>query len=215
MFCDGVVNLLRPDRNVQDKTRNFYDDFGTRIRFIRHRRGLTLGALGGGKPSTAKSWELGIKPRPDEWEAVANRLNLSVSLIFLGHPVSRTDYEFLAKYADEIERPAHGQKEPMMLEESAGPLSEPTRDQAAQLRANIEKCIRFAGGDTNRLGWLLEQMRVHMLVPAERWSEQSADLFPPTLPSEEHEEAVRRAVEKELHSPNTPYFLGEKTGGGT
>lgn len=88
---------------MQAKLRNFYGDFGTRLAFIREKRGLTLGELAGGKAaSTAKSWESGSVPRPDQWPAIAERLGLSVSFVFLGEPKSRSDYDFVAKFADEL-----------------------------------------------------------------------------------------------------------------
>lgn len=45
-------------------------------------------------------------PRNDLWEGIASKLGVSVSLLFLGHPKTSADYDFLAKYADEIAIPA-------------------------------------------------------------------------------------------------------------
>lgn len=42
-------------------------------------------------------------PRNDLWEGIAARLGVTVSLLFLGLPKSPEDYDFIAKYADEIE----------------------------------------------------------------------------------------------------------------
>lgn len=63
---------------------------------------MSFGALAGGKPSTAKSWESGTTPRTNLWEGIAGRLGVSVSFLFLGQPKTPEDYDFIAKYADEI-----------------------------------------------------------------------------------------------------------------
>lgn len=85
--------------------RSFYGDFGTRIAFIREKRGMGLAELGNGKASTAKSWEAGSRPKPEKWEELAVKLNLSSSFVMTGKPRLQSDYDFIAKYGDEIGPP--------------------------------------------------------------------------------------------------------------
>ena len=99
--------FVTPISQVQAENRNFYEDFAFRIRFIRKKRGVTLSQLAQGSASTAKSWESGSRPRPEDWEEIAKRLGVSVSLVFLGSPKSREDCDFVAKFADEIGKPPH------------------------------------------------------------------------------------------------------------
>lgn len=89
----------------QAPLRNFYDDFGTRLAFLRAKRGIPLASLAGGKASTAKSWEQGSIPAASRWEEIAEKLGLSPSFVFLGQPRLREDYDFIAKYGDEIGEP--------------------------------------------------------------------------------------------------------------
>ncbi len=162
-MCDGVVNLLRHLRNLQAQYRNFYDSFGTRIAFIREKTGLTLGQLSDGAASTAKSWESGSLPRADQWEAIAARLGLSVSLVFLGSPKSKEDYDFLAKYADEL--PPH-KSEPEIGETKQAPYG--TADTLrAEARRYFDDLLSAANDDPVRLGWLLQQMREHLRRPSD------------------------------------------------
>ena len=146
---------------VQALNRNFYDDFGRRILFLRHKQGLTLAALSGGSPSTANSWERGSLPRPDQWDSIAGRLGLSVSFVFLGQPKSRADYDFIARFADEIgpppPHPVEKKPEPkpseaptrrMMLNESFQPPAPAlTRKQLEeQLRRILDEAEITPGG---------------------------------------------------------------------
>jgi len=163
---------------LQDSNRTFFDDFALRIKFMREKRGLGLAELSGGAASTAKSWERGSRPRPALWDEVAARLGLSVSFVFLGKPVSNEDYDFIAKFADEIE----GARE--ALAERGGGLtpSAVSEDQAtyggeaaqlrAQIRSKIEDGINAAGSDRVKLGWLLMQINEHVR-PQKHWGETS------------------------------------------
>ena len=168
---------------MQAKLRNFYGDFGRRISFIREKRGLTLRAMADGKPSTAKSWEGGSRPGSEHWEKIAGRVGLSVSFVFLGQPTSREDYEFVAKYADEIGSP---KTEQILREESDGPVVD--LGTASKIRDHIEELIEKADGDPHRLGWLLEQLRSHVRAPA-HWDETEGTSL--------HEEVIREVLEEE------------------
>lgn len=72
-----------------------------------------------------------------------------------------------------------------------GPLQ-----QAAELRDTLEKLIIRADLDPNRLGWLLEQMRAHLVAPSEHWKASQAPSHSapgqPKTVTAEHEAAIRR-----------------------
>ena len=142
---------------MQPKYRNFYDDFGERIAFIREKRGMTLGELSGGSASTAKSWEEGSRPNPEKWEAVASRLKLSVSFVFLGEPRSAADFDFVAKFADEVGPSPYAAivSEPQPAGDDSAIVSE--------LKKEIETTMSVlkwqAGSEVAPLGWLREELR--------------------------------------------------------
>lgn len=152
---------------MQDLNRNFYDNLAHRLRFIRKKRGLTLSALAGGSASTAKSWESGTRPRPDQWEEVARRLGLSVSLVILGQPKTRADYDFIAKHADEIGNPKPGELAEDPAEYHA------TGSIESKIRSHVEEQIKQADGEPSKLGWIYEQLRAHVQAP-EHWMEGKA-----------------------------------------
>lgn len=156
---------------TQEKYRKFYDDFGDRIAFIREKRGLTLGELSGGSASTAKSWEDGSRPNPDKWEAVAKRLGLSVSFVFLGKPTSREDFDFVAKFADEL--PEHSGRqavEPAPHYPSQGAPRDATDALLSEARRRFDYIIAATREDPRRLGWVVEQMGIHLRKP-DTWEE--------------------------------------------
>lgn len=165
----------------QELLRNFYDDFGTRIAFIRAKRGLSLAALAGGTASTAKSWEAGSRPSPDKWEAIAARVGLSSSLVMMGIPRLREDYDFVAKYQDEIGTPPSGMSTdtagPGMVMEGppasylpsgAGGLSDSALAITEEIQKRFYAVVSAADGDPSRLGWINEQLAQH-LRPPEHW----------------------------------------------
>lgn len=90
----------------QDKFPLFSANIGDRIAWLRSKRGLTLSALGDGRPTTAQSWEDGKMPRRAKWAGIASRLGLSEEFIFLGKPRAPEDYEFIVKWHYEIENSA-------------------------------------------------------------------------------------------------------------
>ncbi|QYM80265.1 helix-turn-helix domain-containing protein [Horticoccus luteus] len=147
---------------MQDSNRNFYEDFGMRLAFIRKARGLTLSELSSGSASTAKSWEAGSRPRSDQWEAVAGRLGLSVSFVFLGVPKLREDFDFIAKFADEVGKPPDASA--VVAAEDRGTYGTPA-SLRTEARAELERAINAAGDDITRLGWIVHQIRLH-LTPA-------------------------------------------------
>lgn len=179
--------------HLQEQLRNFYDNFGTRIAFIRDKRGLTLGQLSEGAASTAKSWEAGSLPRPDQWEPIAKRLGLSVSLVFLGDPKTREDFDFVAKFADEIGLPPKSQagsskssdyrnsgsqdslaeepgasRLPKMLDPRFQPRAEPTLQMCKDY---IEEYLRRADAQPGGIGYawvkLQKQFPLDEFEPAE------------------------------------------------
>ncbi len=97
------LKVVTPISQLQAKLHNFFLDFATRLRFLRQKRNIALRVLGGGKASTAKSWEGGSQPAPERWDEIASLLELSPSFVFVGTPITREDYDFIAKFADEIE----------------------------------------------------------------------------------------------------------------
>lgn len=180
---ESVAKLIRGFRNLQDQNRNFFEDFGTRISFIRAKRGLTLKALAGGKPaSTAKSWEEGKVPRNDQWPSIAERLGLSVSFVFLGEPKAQTDYDFIRTYSEEIGNPYRQTlhttnpcqvcEEPSIYEEHSGKTEGERLEKS--IRAHIESTIRASAGRPDRLGWVYEQLLSHVRAP-ERWTRDIAE----------------------------------------
>jgi transcriptional regulator with XRE-family HTH domain len=146
---------------VQAANRKFFDNFAERISFLRSKRGLTLNELAGGSASTAKSWEQGSLPRTDQWETIAARLGLSVSLVFLGKPTSREDYEFVAKYSDEI-----GPPPATAASAAVAGAAIPPAPLEAEARWILDEAIRAAASRPERLGWVLEQLRAHLRPPA-------------------------------------------------
>lgn len=157
----------------QENNRNFYDDFGKRLAFIREKRGLTLTQLSGGSASTAKSWEDGSRPAPDKWEAVAGRLNLSVSLVFLGEPSSKEDFDFVAKFTDEIGSPVRNSTQ---VGESPAAYGDEASIESRLIR-HLRELIAAANGDRGRLGWIEEQVAAHLTVPA-HWKRQGKNDLP-------------------------------------
>lgn len=193
---------------MQDQIRNFYDDFGSRISFIRKKRGLTLGELSGGSSSTAKSWESGIRPRPDQWEAIAARVGLSVSFVFLGKPTSAEDYEFIAKFADEIGpqetvfqsiQKVHVSMDPEVNEAAAtyrAGRAQTAEETIAKIKAFVDELIASAQNDPNRLGWILEQLRSELRMPGHwKYMFANADEHPSVKAAIESARAKQKAFE--------------------
>lgn len=87
---------------MQEKFAISSADLGKRIAFLREKQGVTLSKLGGGKASTAKSWEENKAPRREKWSGVAETLGLSEVFIFMGRPEEPADYAFVEKYRNEI-----------------------------------------------------------------------------------------------------------------
>ncbi len=46
---------------------------------------------------------MGTAPRREKWKGISERLGLSEQLIFMGHPQTPADYEFIANHRNEIE----------------------------------------------------------------------------------------------------------------
>lgn len=184
---------------MQEPNRKFYEEFASRISFIRRARNLTLAELSGGSASTAKSWEAGSLPRADQWQTVASRLGLSVSFVFLGVPKLREDFDFVAKYADEIGRPA---AEPEPVAEEAGSYGT-AENLRSEFRSIVERDLAAAGDDPTRLGWLLQQALLHLTPPPHWQTRESAPLK--VLPRESRSDSVRRrAVEMREKAARLP-----------
>lgn len=80
-----------------------------------------------------------------------------------------------AANVDKVNIPLAAHEDPVPF--SAAPqLREELRDQFAAL-------LVAAGDDRNRLGWVAEQLRLHLAIPA-HWHSDSGPLVPVTLPSQ-------------------------------
>lgn len=204
MLCEGVVNLLRRNRTLQEPNRTFFDNFASRLSFIREKRGLGLAEVSGGAASTAKSWERGTMPRPALWDEIAARLRLSVSFVFLGKPVASADYDFLAKFADEIagasEKIASRGVYPHATDADLAHVSDGAplgyggpNSIKAEIKRVLDDAMKAAGDDSIRLGWLLEQMRLHVVAPAKwRTGDARGTIASLQLDGETPEETLRR-----------------------
>lgn len=76
---------------------------------------------------------------------------MSVSLLFLGSPKTREDYEFVAKFADEIGQPASSvvvQEVPDIYGEQISP----------RIIAALKALVDHAAGHPDRLAWIEEQV---------------------------------------------------------
>lgn len=175
---------------MQVANRKFYEDFGTRIRVIREKRGLSLAELSGGTASTANSWQNGSLPRADRWDEIAKRLQVSSSFLISGKPIFDEDYEFIAKYRDEIGSPpgeragavgenrrSYAISEPLPVHESgrshANKREISGEDPLSEIRAHMGLLLGAAGNDRDRLGWIAEQLRIHLRVPP-HWRRSTA-----------------------------------------
>jgi len=150
---------------MQEKITLSSADVAKRIAFLREKQGATLAEIGGGKASTAKSWEEGKMPRRDKWQGIAERLGLSESLIFIGRPESEADYAFIAKWRNEIwDAPEISAASAGRVEEKQEPYGTEAEIEE-ELKRAFTKLLLAAAGDRNRLGWIAEQMKEYLAIP--------------------------------------------------
>lgn len=195
----GCRNIVTMKSQHQEQNRKPFDSFASRLRFVREKRGVSLGALANGKPSTAKSWESGVNPRPDQWEGIASKLGVSVSFLFLGHPKTPEDYAFVAKYNDEIATfDALDGSRPAILVRAADGVDPAHSGRAEDIQDRLLRefalLVDAADGDVARLGWISEQMRQHLAEPT-HWG------MPERIAQRVAERMARERAEKDKSAP--------------
>jgi hypothetical protein len=94
-------------------------------------------------------------------------LGLSVSFVFLGKPTNREDFDFIAKYADELPRKPGLEMPAEVWSELARPPEEYSgrespNNLAAEARRVLEDALRAANNDPALLGWIVGQLRIHL-----------------------------------------------------
>lgn len=96
-------------------------------------------------------------------------------MVFLGKPKSREDYDFVAKFSDELgpwistgelceEQTPYGAQAETGAKVSA-PIDPNASSQEAAIRAHIDELLAAAGSSPTRLGWVLEQLRMYLSIP--------------------------------------------------
>ena len=112
-------------------------------------------------------------------------------MLFLGQAKTGADYDFLAKYGDEIVigeakvYPKAGEDKIEGVEEAqSGYLrtSAPSDALHYKIREHMERLLAAAGNDVQRLGWIAEQLINHVAAPS-HWGL--------------HEQIIREGLEKE------------------
>jgi hypothetical protein len=118
-------------------------------------------------------------PRRDKWQGISKRLGLSDTLIFLGKPATPEDYAFIIKHRNEIADAdilvVPGNHDIARKSEAKEEPSPADADMLERkLKEHLSYIIAAARGDPVRLGWALEQMRIHLRKP-DSWEEPETE----------------------------------------
>lgn len=144
------------------------ENFSQRLRILRNSRNIgqaDLGKLVGKSPATVSDWEKGkSQPGLAEICTLADHLGVSPARLAFGDTPSASS-ELSGQVAANL---------------------------AQEIRAEVEKLIAATEGRSSRIGWILEQMKIHLPLP-EHWRQRASnsELLDPEIHREMDEENRR------------------------